>query len=60
MPEVHKHIPALQADATITILVEKDEATGLDDVTSNVCKKVIRDGQVMIIRGDKTINILGF
>lgn len=53
-------IPALQADATITILVEKDEATGLDDVTSNVCKKVIRDGQVMIIRGDKTINILGF
>lgn len=53
-------IPALTEDAVVTIIVEEDEATGLDQVSANVCRKVVRDGQVIIIRNGKDYNVLGF
>ena len=53
-------IPALTEDAVVTIIVEEDEGTGLDQVSANVCRKVVRDGQVIIIRNGKDYNVLGF
>ena len=53
-------IPALTEDAVVTIIVEVDEGTGLDQVSANVCRKVVRDGQVIIIRNGKDYNVLGF
>ena len=53
-------IPALTEDAVVTIIVEEDEGTGLDQVSANVCRKVVRDGQVIIIRDGKDYNVLGF
>lgn len=53
-------IPALTVDAVVTIIVEEDEGTGLDQVSANVCRKVVRDGQVIIIRNGKDYNVLGF
>ena len=53
-------IPALTEDAVVTIIVEEDEGTGLDQVSTNVCRKVVRDGQVIIIRDGKDYNVLGF
>ena len=53
-------IPALTEDAVVTIIVEEDEGTGLDQVSANVSRKVVRDGQVIIIRNGKDYNVLGF
>ena len=53
-------IPALTEDAVVTIIVEEDAGTGLDQVSANVCRKVVRDGQVIIIRDGKDYNVLGF
>ena len=53
-------IPALTEDAVVTIIVEEDAGTGLDQVSANVCRKVVRDGQVIIIRNGKDYNVLGF
>lgn len=55
-------IPALKADATVTIEVEKEEATAIESNLSSAvnCHKVLRDGQVLIIREGKEFNVLGF
>ena len=53
-------IPALTEDAVVTIIVEEDEETGFDQVSANVSRKVVRDGQVIIIRNGKDYNVLGF
>ncbi|MBQ7530794.1 MAG: hypothetical protein IJT12_03740, partial [Paludibacteraceae bacterium] len=53
-------IAALKADATITIVVTEDTGSGVETQKSKVeSRKVLRGGQVLIIRGNETLNILG-
>ena len=53
-------IPALKADVTITITVEKDEVTAIiNGQQQAVSRKVLRDGQLLIIRNEATFNAQG-
>jgi hypothetical protein len=54
-------LPALTGDVTLTVSVEKKEATGIDNVQSdNVqCTKVIRDGQLYLMYKGTTYNAQG-
>lgn len=53
-------IPALKADVTITITVEKNEVTAIiNGQQQAVSRKVLRDGQLLIIRNEATFNAQG-
>ena len=53
-------IPALKADATITINIEKDEETAIGDLKSEIRnQKVLRNGQLLIICDGQTFNAQG-
>ncbi|MBO4577352.1 MAG: hypothetical protein J5688_01455, partial [Paludibacteraceae bacterium] len=53
-------IPALKADATITITVEKEEATALDNnQQATRVQKMLRGGQLLIIRDGAAFNAQG-
>ena len=53
-------LPALLTDMTLTITVEKSTATGINDAnTTTKTVKVIRNGQLFIIRDGKTFNVIG-
>ena len=53
-------LPALLTDMTLTITVEKSTATGINDAnTTTKTVKVIRNGQLFIIRDGKTYNTIG-
>ena len=58
-----KAIDHVKSDMVVTAQYEKQEATGLDDADSlNAVKdgrKILRDGQVLIIRDGKTYNMVG-
>lgn len=53
-------ISALKADVTITITVEKNEVTAIiNGQQQAVSRKVLRDGQLLIIRNEATFNAQG-
>ena len=53
-------LPALLTDMTLTITVEQNTATGINDTnTTTKTIKVIRNGQLFIIRDGKEFNVLG-
>ena len=49
------------ADMTITANFAKDAATAIDDINAEdvVAEKVVRNGQVLIVRDGKTYNVVG-
>ena len=50
----------ITSDTTIIAYFKEETSTAIDDVQDNVqCTKVIRDGQLLIIRDGRTYNALG-
>jgi hypothetical protein len=50
----------ITSDTTIIAYFKEETSTAIDDVQDNVqCTKVIRDGQLLILRDGKTYNALG-
>ena len=53
-------LPALMANAMVTINVEKKDATAIDQTQTEVqSSKVLRNGQLYIIRGEKMYDTIG-
>lgn len=53
-------LPALTVDAILAITVEKDCSTAIDNTSANAkAHKVIRNGQLIIIRNGEIFNALG-
>ena len=53
-------LPALAADAVLTITMEQSPVTAIDNTSANAkAHKVIRNGQLMIIRNGEIFNALG-
>ena len=53
-------LPALLTDMTLTISTAVDPATAIDEASTNAKTiKVVRNGQLLIIRDGKEFNVLG-
>ena len=53
--------PTLRAETLMLTLVAVENPESLIEQTEGyeVCRKVVRDGQVLILRGENTYNVLG-
>lgn len=54
-------LPALSANTTLTITIEEESHTAIDEINQSQrqCQKLIKNGQLIIIRDGKTYNAMG-
>jgi hypothetical protein len=53
-------LPALMANTVVTINVEKKDATAIDQTQTELqSSKVLRNGQLFILRGEKMYDTIG-